>query len=156
MLGLGQKEYLFSDNLLVWDGFPLGFRELQYSSKYTYTINTKALIYYGCVVIFMSFWIFKTTCGEQVLGKIRRMVVTHVPTGDLPRGFIYWRILPTNCGSRSTNPRLRDEETLAGSLVLPLSSPRYRVEGSLLALNIRKKTAALGSGSKVPLYPGLV
>ena len=49
----------------------------------------------------------------------------------------------------------RDEETLVGSLVLALSSPRYHVEGSLLALNMNKKTAALGSGSKLPLHPGL-
>ena len=46
-------------------------------------------------------------------------------------------------------PRDRDEETLAGSLVL--SQLHAHVEDSPLALNTRKKTAALGSGSKLPL-----
>lgn len=43
---------------------------------------------------------------DSFLGKIRKMVVTHVPTEDLPEGIVYWIILPTNCGSRSNNPSL--------------------------------------------------
>ena len=88
------------------------------------------------------------------MGKIRRMVATHAPTEDLAEGIIYWRILPTKCGSRSNNPRLRRPGNPCW-LTRTLSSPRYHVEGSLLALNITKKTAARGSDSKLPLHPGL-
>ena len=93
--------------------------------------------------------------GGQVLRNIRRMVVTHVPTEDLPEGMIYWRILPTSCGSRSNNPSLLINETLAGSLVLVLSSPRVSTTRgglSLVALNIGRKTAALGSWSELLLH----
>ena len=94
------------------------------------------------------------------LGKMRRMVVTHVPTEDLPEGVIYRRILPTNRGSRSNNPRLnRRGGPCWLTRTRSLSSPRSQnVEGSLLALNtcITKKTAALGGGSKLPLHPGLL
>ena len=103
-----------------------------------------------------SLFILEETCGGQVLGKIRGMVVTHVPTEHLPKGIIYWRILPTNSGSRSYIPRLkRRTDPCWLARAHSFSSPRYHVEGSLLALNIRKKTAAPGSGSKLPLHLGL-
>ena len=66
-------------------------------------------------------------CGGQVLGKIGRIVVTHVPTEDLPQWTIYWRILPTNCGYRSNNPRLkRRGDPCWLTRTRSLSSPRSR------------------------------
>ena len=77
------------------------------------------------------------------MGKIRRMVVTHAPTEDLPNGIVYWRILPTNCGSRSNNPSLKRRgdpcwPTRTRSLISTLTHG-----GPSLALNIRRKTAKL-------------
>ena len=88
------------------------------------------------------------------MGKIRRTVVTHVPTEDLPQGIIHWRIVPTNCGSRSNNPSLKRRIHpcwLTRALSLISTLPR----GVLSPCPKCKKTAALGSGSKLPLHAGL-
>ena len=70
-------------------------------------------------------------CGGQVLGKIRRMIVKHVPTEiylkELSIGESYRRTAGLGLITRAW----RDEETLAGPLVLVLSSPRWHMEGPL-------------------------
>ena len=48
-----------------------------------------------------SCFLYQDWCGGQALGKIRRMVVTHAPTEDLPEGMIYRRILPASWGCLS-------------------------------------------------------
>ena len=91
-------------------------------------------------------------CGGLRLGNADRTVVTHVSMDDPLVGISHRGHFPPPRYVRYLiEPDMPMTETLRGPPDHSLFPHRKREGGSLLALNTRKKTAALGSGSKLPL-----
>ena len=86
------------------------------------------------------------------MGNIDRTVVTHVSMDNLTVGISHRGTFPSPRRIRDLfEPDMPMTETVRGPPGHSLFSLTDNVREAFLALNTRKKTAALGSGSKPPL-----
>ena len=109
------------------------------------------LLFFGFPVHFLSLLVVFCVlcCGGHKLGNVDRMVVAHVSMDDPPVSISHRGAFPS--------PRyilyliehdMPTTETIRGPLDHSFPSPTTR---GFLPLNTRKNTAALGSGSRLPL-----